>query len=78
MSAAEVMTKEIAFCRPGAGVNDVWSIIKERGLKNVPVVVDHSIPIGILNAKDILQVLLDEVEYEENLLRNYVMNVGYR
>jgi Mg/Co/Ni transporter MgtE len=59
-------------------VNDVWSVIKERGLKNVPVVDDNSMPIGILNAKDVLQILLGEVEYEEQLLRDYVMCVGYR
>jgi len=78
MAAAEVMTKEVAFCRPGDWVNDVWSTIKERGLKNVPVLDDSSEPIGILSAKDVLQVLLDEVEYEEQLLRDYVMCVGYR
>lgn len=78
MAAAEVMTKEVAFCRQGDWVNDVWSVIKERGLKNVPVVDDNSVPIGILNAKDVLQVLLGEVEYEEQLLRDYVMCVGYR
>src|SRR5690606_11684045 len=58
MAAAGVMTKEVAFCRPGDWVNDVWSIIKERGLKNLPVVDQNSIPIGVLNAKDVLQVLL--------------------
>lgn len=78
MAAAGVMTKEVAFCRPGDWVNDVWSIIKERGLKNLPVVDQNSIPIGVLNAKDVLQVLLGEVEHEEQLLRDYVMCVGYR
>jgi CBS domain-containing protein len=59
-------------------MKDVWSIIKERGLKNVPVVDENSVPVGILNARDVLQGLLEDVEYEEQLLRDYVMCVGYR
>lgn len=77
MAAADVMTKEVAFCRQDDWVNNVWSVIKERGLKNIPVVDENSVPIGVLNAKDVLQVLLGEVEYEEKLLRDYVMCVGY-
>lgn len=37
MSATEVMTKEVSFCRPGVEVNDVWSVIKERGLCRLAV-----------------------------------------
>ena len=78
MAAADVMTKEVAFCRPGDGMRDVWSVIKERGLKNLPVVDENSMPLGVLNARDVLQAALDEVEYEEQLLCDYVMCVGYR
>ena len=77
MAASEVMTKEVAFCRTDDWLNDVWTVIKDRGLKNIPVLDESSIPVGILNAKDVLQVLLGEVEYEEQLLRDYVMCVGY-
>src|SRR5579859_204195 len=34
-------------------------------------------PIGVLNARDALEVLREEVEYEEVLLREYVMCVGW-
>lgn len=78
MEAAQVMTTEVAFCRPGDWLNDVWSVIKKRRLKNVPVVDQNTVPIGVLNARDVLQVLLEDVEYEEQLLRDYVMCVGYR
>ncbi|MDQ6702105.1 MAG: histidine kinase [Pseudomonadota bacterium] len=57
--------------------HDVWSILKERGLKNIPVADQDSRPIGVLNARDALEILLEEVEYEELLLREYVMCVGY-
>ena len=52
--------------------------MKERRLKNIPVTDEASVPIGLLNARDALEVLLTEVEQEETLLRDYVMCVGYR
>lgn len=78
MAASTVMTTDVAFCRPGDWLNDVWATIKDRSLKNVPVVDQESKPLGVLNARDVLQSLLQDVEYEEGLLRDYVMNVGYR
>jgi predicted transcriptional regulator len=77
VEAAKVMTTEVASCRPEDWVNDVWTTIKERSLKNVPVVDASSRPLGVLNARDVLQSLLEDVEYEEQLLRDYVMCVGY-
>jgi hypothetical protein len=32
----------------------------------------------VLNVKDALEVLLEEVESEDLLLREYVMNIGYQ
>jgi hypothetical protein len=32
---------------------------------------------GVLHARDILQVLLTESEDEESMLRDYVMGIGY-
>jgi Mg/Co/Ni transporter MgtE len=46
-------------------------------LKNIPVVDQDSRPLGVLHARDILQVLLDESQDEESMLRDYVMGVGY-
>ena len=51
--------------------------MKARGLKNVPVTDEDSRPVGVLNARDVLQALLRVVKNEESLLRDYVMNVGY-
>jgi Mg/Co/Ni transporter MgtE len=51
--------------------------MKERKLKNIPVVDQDSRPIGVLHARDILQVLLNEAQDEESMLRDYVMGIGY-
>lgn len=77
-NASIVMTATVTLCHPGDWLRDVWSIMKERGLKNIPVVDQDSRPIGVLNVRDALEILLKEAEDDEALLRDYVMCVGYR
>jgi len=72
-----VMKSEVVLCRQTDSLHDVWARMKEHGLKNVPVVDRESRPLGLLNARDILQGLLNESEDEETLLRDYVMGLGY-
>ncbi len=76
-AASLVMTRDVLLCRTGDWLRDVWARMKERSLKNIPVVDQDSRPLGVLNARDALQVLLEEVQDEEALLRDYVMSVGY-
>lgn len=78
MAASHVMTEEVTFCRPSDWLHEVWSVIKQRGLKNIPVVDQNSVPVGVLNARDVVRSLLEDTQYEESLLRDYVMGIGYR
>jgi CBS domain-containing protein len=77
-AAALVMSKDVVFCRPKDSLRDVWARMKERSLKNVPILDEDWRPVGLLHARDILQILLNETEDEGVLLRDYVMAVGYR
>ena len=71
------MTRDATVCRPDDWLREVWSKMKERSFKNVPITDRDSRPVGVLNARDALQVLLKEVENEESLLRDYVMGIGF-
>lgn len=77
MAVSLAMARDVAVCRPGDLLQDVWKRMKERRLKNIPVVGRDSRPLGILRARDILQALLEESQDEESILRDYVMGVGY-
>ena len=77
MAASLAMTRDVVVCRPGELLQDVWKRMKERKLKNIPVVDKDSRPVGVLHARDILQVLLEESQDEESMLRDYVMGIGY-
>ena len=77
MPASLAMTRDVVVCRPGELLQDVWKRMKKHKLKNIPVVDDDLRPMGVLHARDILQVLLTESEDEESMLRDYVMGIGY-
>jgi CBS-domain-containing membrane protein len=53
------MTKDVIFCRTGDLLEDVWSIMKERKLLHVPIVDEDFRPLGVINARDALRVLLE-------------------
>ena len=72
-----VMSRDVLTCRPADHMDVVWAGMKERSLKNLPVLDENSRPVGVLNARDALQALMQEVENEESLLRDYVQCVGY-
>ena len=58
------MTKDVTFCRTGDLLEDVWSIMKERKLLHVPIVDEDFRPLGVINARDALFVLLEGSEHE--------------
>jgi CBS domain-containing protein len=77
-AVSSVMTRDVVLCRSMDGLSEVWSIMKDRGLKNVPIMNEEARPVGVLNARDALEALLEEAEDEELLFRDYVMGIGYR
>ncbi len=76
--ASAVMTSHVVLCYPSDRLHDVWMSMRERGLENVPITEKNGRPVGVLNARDALKILLEEAENEEVLLIKYVMGVGYQ
>ncbi|MBP1874829.1 signal-transduction protein with cAMP-binding, CBS, and nucleotidyltransferase domain [Ensifer adhaerens] len=77
-TAASVMKQDVLECRMGDDIHGLWLQMHASGIKNVPIVDEGRQPIGILNARDALENLLEDTEKEETLLRHYVMGLGYR
>ncbi|MCP8892741.1 CBS domain-containing protein [Sphingomonas faeni] len=55
-----VMARDVALCREADLLQDVYKLMKERHLKNIPVVAADNRPIGVLTARAILRVLLGD------------------
>jgi CBS domain-containing protein len=77
-AASLVMKRDVVLCLPGDLLENVWTKMRARSLKNIPFMDQYSRPVGILNARDMLQALLKESVNEEAIMRDYVMGVGYR
>lgn len=77
-TAADVMTRDVTYCRSTDNLPDVLAIMATRGFVHVPVIDDHFRPLGVVNARDALRALLAEEQYEASLLRDYVLGIGYR
>lgn len=73
-----VMTRDVALCRGLDHLEDVSELMKQRHLKNIPVVDADNRPIGILTARLILRALLSDAEYEEAQVIDFISGVGYR
>ena len=76
--AGDVVTREIVACAPEDSLSDVLAMMHTHGLIHVLVVDPTNKPLGVLNARDGLRALLAAGNQEEELLRNYVMGVGYQ
>ena len=76
--AADVMTRDVTYCRPTDSLLDVLSMMEKRGFVHIPVVDENSKPSGVVNARDALRALMAEEKYDASLLRDYVMGIGYR
>lgn len=75
--AGDVMSQAFTVCSPADALSTVLSMMHDRGLIHVPIVDADQRPLGVLNARDGLRVLLAAGNHEEALLRDYVMGVGY-
>jgi CBS domain-containing protein len=74
---AAAMRSDVISCEPCAQLEDVWLIMKKRKLKNIPIVDADVAPLGVLNARDALELLLSTAEQDDTLLRDYVACSGY-
>jgi predicted transcriptional regulator len=76
--ASTVVTRDVALCWGPDHLEYVSELLKQRHLKNIPVVDTYNWPIGIVTARLILQALLGDAEHEEVQLSDFIDGVGYR
>ncbi len=76
-TVAALMNPAVTFCRPSEDLRVVWERMKAQRRVHIPVIDPEARPWGVVSARDVLLALLEEAEYEEALLRDYVMGIGY-
>ena len=77
-NAGAIMTKPALTCHIDDALEQVWAVMNSRTLPCAPILDDDGRPQGVLFARDVAIAHLDQVNNDEELLRNYVMGVGYQ
>ena len=62
LRVADIMSVDPATVRPGHSVNDVLRLMRERGIRRVPVTTDSGVLIGIVTLDDLLEILAEEMQ----------------
>lgn len=78
LNAGAIMTKPLLCCRAEEPLDQVWSVMSSRTLPCAPIVDNDGRAQGLLHARDVAIALIDEGTYEEGLLCDYVMGIGYK
>ncbi len=77
-NAGAIMTKPLLTCHVDDYLQQVWAVMNSRTLPCAPILDDDGRAQGVLHARDVAIALIGEVNYEEALLRDYVMGIGYQ
>ena len=77
-TVARLMSRDVVSCGPEDDLHAIWQQMAAQSLQSLPVLDAESRPLGVLDARDALKELLEHEEYQEKLLINYVVGVGYQ
>ena len=76
--AKDVMNAVVVSCGPDDDLTTVLAMMQARHLVHIPVLDAKGVPLGVINAHDALNAMLKDEKYEEALLRDYVLAIGYQ
>lgn len=77
-SIVTLMSRSIVSCGPDEEVYAVWEMMMARRLQNLPVLGADGKPVGILDIRDAMKVLIEQEEFKEHMLANYIAGIGYQ
>ncbi len=77
-NAAALMSQPIHSCDAKQTLQSIWDSMGAGSHRCVPVLDAAGRPQGVVHARDVARALLDELTYEELLLRDYLLGVGYQ
>lgn len=74
--ARSIMTPEVATCRLDTTVEELMSVMTERRIRHVPVVVDGELA-GLVSIGDVVKDRISALEDETRVLHDYIVNPTY-
>jgi CBS domain-containing protein len=72
LTVGDVMSRDLATCKPADSVKSVMETMSRRHIRHVPVV-DGTGLVGIISQRDVMRSILDETQLEMNVLRDHLI-----
>lgn len=72
-TVASIMTADVITCTPEDRVEELMSLMTERRIRHLPVVVDGSLG-GIISIGDVVKSRLTELENEAKVIEEYIQH----
>lgn len=74
--ARDLMSSEVVTCQPDTTVETLMSVMTERRIRHIPVVVDGRIA-GLVSIGDVVKDRISALEHETKALHDYISNPTY-
>jgi CBS domain-containing protein len=71
LTVADIMTSEVVTCVPSTTVDQLMSLMTERRMRHVPVLVDDRLA-GIVSIGDVVKDRIRDLEVEAQTLHEYI------
>ena len=65
------MTKEVICCKKDVLSDKLIELMTKNKIRHIPIV-ENAIPVGIVSIGDVVKRLIEKVEYENQMLRDFV------
>lgn len=62
LRVADIMSSDPVTARPDHSVNEVLAMMRERGIRRVPVTSDDGVLIGLVTLDDLLEIVAEEMQ----------------
>lgn len=76
LSVKDIMTKNVLTCTPDDDLADIMGVMTHKRVRHLPVLNDGKL-VGLISIGDVMKHRLEEIEHEEESMRQYISGVGY-
>lgn len=77
LAIRDIMTKSVLTCSPDDTLGDIMAMMTHRRVRHLPVLDDGGKLAGLISIGDVMKYRLEEIEHEEESMRQYISGVGY-
>ena len=68
----QIMTKKVIYCESDVLSDKLMELMTKNKVRHIPIVDNSNHPIGIVSIGDVVNRLIEKIEYENKMLRDFV------